>query len=69
MTSAYKLLQNENFRTIQLITAKNLIIQILFKTTHRKCVVCTCTIINRKTKIGLPSQVKGENVKFRCKIL
>ena len=37
MTSAYKLLQNENFRT----KAKNLIIQILSKTTHRKFVVRT----------------------------
>ena len=37
MTSAYKLLQNENFRT----TAKNLIIQTLLKTTFRKFVVRT----------------------------
>ena len=37
MTSAYKLLQNENFRT----TAKNFIIQTLLKTTHRKFVVRT----------------------------
>ena len=41
MTSAYKLLQNENFRTISLTTAKNLIIQISLKTTHRKFVVYT----------------------------
>ena len=41
MASAYKLLQNENFRTIQFTTAKNLIIQTLSKTTHREFVVRT----------------------------
>ena len=41
MASAYKVLQNENERTIWFTVAKNLIIQILLKTTHRKFSVRT----------------------------
>ena len=58
MTSAYKLLQNENFRTILFTTEKNLIIQILLIsrncfairpiTKHRKFVVCT-NKLNKKS--------------------
>ena len=41
MTSAYKLLQNENFRTIEFSTAKTIIFRTLLKTIHRKSVVRT----------------------------
>ena len=41
MTFAYKLLQNENFRTIQFTTAKNLIIQILLTRGPKGHISCT----------------------------
>ena len=66
MTSAYKVLQNENFRTIWFTTEKNLIIQIWSKTTHRRFSVRTNKY---NKKIERPRQVKRENVKFHLKIL
>ena len=56
MTSAYKLLQNENFQTISFTTAQKLIIQILSKTS------LLCVLINRIKKSDSP-------VKFREKML
>ena len=54
------------FHNIYFTTAKNLVNQILPKTSHRKLFVRS---YKWNLKIGDPSQNKGENVKFRCEIL